>query len=166
MDYRMQADINGASRPTLRIGERLTSGIGTREEEIAKAILPIDICSHRSLDAAWRDVVSDAAVQTSEEERKDTNDDKLPNEIPPNYRMKCRRLPHRETVNCHNENLSTATTTRNTAWNAMPSFTCETGDMVLFKSRSEVMRLSRRDVRLCGGCEMRLTRRRCANRLS
>ena len=44
----MQADTNGdTSRPTLRIGERLISGVGTWEEEIAKAILPIDICSHR-----------------------------------------------------------------------------------------------------------------------
>ena len=35
------------SRPTLRIGERHTSGIGAREAEIAKATLPIDFCSHR-----------------------------------------------------------------------------------------------------------------------
>ena len=46
----MQADkkkpVKG--RPILRIGERHTSGIGTKEAEIAKAILSIDICSHRS----------------------------------------------------------------------------------------------------------------------
>ena len=48
MDCRMQADGSvNASRPTLRIGERHTSGAGRGEEEIAKAILPIDICSHR-----------------------------------------------------------------------------------------------------------------------
>ena len=50
MDCRMQADGSvNASRPTLRIGERHTSGAGRGEEEIAKAILPIDICSHRRL---------------------------------------------------------------------------------------------------------------------
>ena len=49
MDYRMQADTKGeTSRPTLRIGERHASGFGAREAEIAKAILPIDFCSHRS----------------------------------------------------------------------------------------------------------------------
>ncbi len=51
MDYKMQADkkkpVKG--RPILRIGERHISGIGTREAEIAKAILSIDICSHRRM---------------------------------------------------------------------------------------------------------------------
>ena len=34
-------------RPTLRIGERHTSGARKGTAEIAKAILPIDFCSHR-----------------------------------------------------------------------------------------------------------------------
>ena len=44
----MQAGTKGdKSRSSLRIGERHTSGIGRRKAEIAKAILPIDFCSHR-----------------------------------------------------------------------------------------------------------------------
>ena len=45
----MQAgDEAGNGSPTLRIGERHASGARKGEAEIAKAILPIDFCSHRS----------------------------------------------------------------------------------------------------------------------
>ncbi|MBR2939740.1 MAG: hypothetical protein IKC14_00355, partial [Kiritimatiellae bacterium] len=46
--HKMQAGTKGdKSRSSLRIGERHTSCIGRRKAEIAKAILPIDFCSHR-----------------------------------------------------------------------------------------------------------------------
>ena len=51
----MQAGTKGdKSRSSLRIGERHTSGIGRRKAEIAKAILPIDFCSHRRARAGHR----------------------------------------------------------------------------------------------------------------
>lgn len=59
----MQAGTKGdKSRSSLRIGERHTSGIGRRKAEIAKAILPIDFCSHRRFVATF--VKKDGSIRT------------------------------------------------------------------------------------------------------